>query len=400
MQFDVIVVGARCAGSPTAMLFARSGYSVLLLDRAAFPADKLSTLYIQQPGVARLQRWGLLDAVKATGCPELNRVVYELGDVRVEGCASAVDGISSAYAPRRNLLDPILAEAAIAAGARFSDRCQVTALVEDGNRVTGVRYKTPSGKEETAYARLVVGADGMRSTIADLVAAPKVIEDPRLTCAYYTFWTGIEACFELYEGPDGWVSAVPTNDAVLVSAYFPQQRFDEVKADARTAYLTNVRTNAPALFEQMLGSKQTERLRGTGDQQNFFRQATGPGWALVGDSAHHKDSITARGIGDAFLQAELLTDHIGQSLHDEDHLERALKSYAEDLQRMLMDGYRATLVVAQADARHQRKALLRAVQTSPDLTQRYFDTVAGVRPVSELYTPELLALLNPANVQS
>lgn len=400
MDYDVVVVGARCAGSPTAMLFARAGYRVLLLDRAAFPADKISTLYIQQPGVARLQRWGLLDAVKATGCPELNHVVYELGDVRLEGCAGAVDGISSAYAPRRHLLDPILAAGALAAGVEFRERCPVTGLVTEDGRVVGVRFTNPSGQDEAVRARLVVGADGMRSTIAALAGAPKLIEHPRLTCAYYTFWRGMQTYFELYEGDDGWVSAVPTNDAVLVSAYFPQERFDEVRSDAQTAYLNCVRTNAPALFEQMRGGEQLERLRGTGDQQNFFRQAAGPGWALVGDASHHKDSITARGIGDAFLQAELLTGHIGDCLHDDARLTQALQSYAADRDEQLMDGYRATLVVAQAEARHQRRALLGAVRTSADLTQRYFDTVAGVRPVSELYTPELRALLSPAAASS
>lgn len=393
MEYDVIVVGARCAGAPTAMLFARAGYRVLLLDRAAFPADTLSTLYIQQPGVARLSSWGLLDAVKETGCPPLNRVVYELGDVRLSGCANPIGGISAAYAPRRHLLDQILVDGAVAAGAEFRDHCSVTGLVEEDGRVVGVRCTTPGGQPAVERARLVVGADGMRSPLAKRVGARTAVEHQRLTCAYYTFWQGPKTDFELYEGPQGWISAVPTNDAVLISAYFPQSRFDEVRADASAHYRESVRVNAPALFEQMARAEQTERLRGTGDQQNFFRQASGPGWALVGDAAHHKDSITARGIGDAFLQAELLTDRIGTGLHDEAVLGQALKSYGEDLQEQLADSYQGTLLVAQAEARDKRLALLRAVRTSPDLTQRYFDTVAGVRPVSELYTPELMALL-------
>ncbi|WUV13489.1 NAD(P)/FAD-dependent oxidoreductase [Streptomyces sp. NBC_01485] len=393
MEYDVVVVGARCAGAPTAMLFARTGYKVLLLDRAAFPADTLSTLYIQQPGVARLSGWGLLDKVRETGCPPLDRVVYELGDVRLAGCANPIGAVSQAYAPRRHLLDQILVDGAVAAGVEFRDHCSVSGLLEEGGRVTGVRCAAPGGKEIVERARLVVGADGMRSTLAGLVGAEKTLEHPRLTCAYYTFWQGPETDFELYEGRQGWVSAVPTNDAVLISAYFPQSRFEEVRADASAHYREGVRVNAPALYEQMARAEQTERLRGTGDQQNFFRQASGPGWALVGDAAHHKDSITARGIGDAFQQAELLTERIGSGLHEEALLDQALKSYAEDLQGQLTDSYQGTLLVAQAEARDKRLALLRAVATSADLTQRYFDTVAGVRPVSELYTPELLALL-------
>ncbi|WP_059006290.1 NAD(P)/FAD-dependent oxidoreductase [Streptomyces specialis] len=393
MEYDVIVVGARCAGAPTAMLFARAGHRVLLLERAAFPADTLSTLYIQQPGVARLRRWGLLDAVRATGCPPLDHVVYALGDVRVEGCAGAVDGVSTAYAPRRRELDRILVDGAVAAGAEFRDRCPVGELLVEDGRVTGVVATSPGTGPFTARAPLVVGADGMRSTVARLAGAGKTTEHPRLTCAYYTFWAGVEADFELYEGPTGWVSAVPTAGAVLVSAYFPQDRFDEVRSAAATHYEACVRDNAPALWARLEGAATTERLRGTGDQQNFFRTAAGPGWALVGDAGHHKDSITARGIGDAFLQAELLTGHVGTGLHDPRHLDKALAAYGADRDAQLADAYRGTLLVAGTDAREQRRALLRAVSTSADLTQRYFDTVAGVRPVSELYTPELQALL-------
>jgi flavin-dependent dehydrogenase len=387
-MYDVIVVGARCAGAPAAMLFARAGNRVLLVDRAAFPSDKLSTLYIQQPGVKLLRDWGLLDAVTATGCPPLDHVVYRLGDVEVAGCAEPFDGITAAYAPRRHLLDAILVDAAVAAGVGFRPKAAVEGVVVEDGRVVGVRI---NGTE--LRARLVVGADGMRSTVADLVGAKTVTEHPPLTCAFYTFWRGPRTHFELYEGPTGWVSAVPTNDAVLISAYYPQERFDEVRKRAREAYLENVRDNAPQLYAKLDGAEQTERLYATGDQRNFFREAAGPGWALIGDAGHHKDSLTARGIGDAFLQAALLASHAAESVDDPAALDVAVKRFAEERDQALMESYQATLLVAQATARDRRRALLRAVGSSPDLTRRYFNTVAGIRPVSELYTPELLAML-------
>jgi flavin-dependent dehydrogenase len=387
-MYDAIVVGARCAGAPAAMLFARAGHRVLLVDRAAFPSDKLSTLYIQQPGVKLLRDWGLLDTVTATGCPPLDHVVYRLGDVEVAGCADPYDGITAAYAPRRHLLDPILVDAAVAAGVEFRPKAAVEGVVDEAGRVVGVRI---DGTEERA--RLVVGADGMRSTVAGLVGAKTVTGHPPLTCAFYTFWRGPRTHFELYEGPTGWVSAVPTNDAVLISAYYPQERFDEVRKRSREAYLENVRDNAPDLYAKLDGAEQTERLYGTGDQRNFFREAAGPGWALIGDAGHHKDSLTARGIGDAFLQAALLTGHTAGTLDDPAALDVALKRFAEERDQALMESYQATLLVAQANARDRRRALLRAVGTSPELTRRYFNTVAGIRPVSELYTPDLLAML-------
>ncbi|MFB6892915.1 NAD(P)/FAD-dependent oxidoreductase [Kitasatospora sp. NPDC056327] len=399
-MYDVIVVGARCAGAPAAMQFARAGYRVLLVDRSKFPADKLSTLYIQQTGVLQLQRWGLLDAVRATGCPPLDHVVYELGDdVRVEGCADPVDGVTAAYAPRRSILDPLLVEAAVAAGAEFRDDCAVGGLVEEDGRVRGVRLVAGDGRETVERARLVVGADGMRSTVAELTGAPKTVEHPRLTCAYYTLWQGPKTHFELYEGPTGWVSAVPTNDAVLISAYYPQHRFTEVRARAREAYLENVRDNAPALYAQLAGAEQVERLYGTGDQQNFFRRAWGPGWALIGDAGHHKDSLTARGISDAFAQAQLLVDLVGGVVGpdaSDAELDVALGRFGDARDAVFTENYQATLLVAEASARDKRRMLLKAVASSPEHVRRYFNTVAGLRPVSELYTPELLALLKPS----
>ncbi|XVV00803.1 NAD(P)/FAD-dependent oxidoreductase [Actinosynnema sp. CA-248983] len=396
-MYDVIVVGARCAGAPTALLFARRGYRVLLVDRGKFPSDKLSTLYIQQPGVARLAKWGVLDAVRASGCPPLDHVVYELGDVRVEGCSTGVDGHRAAYAPRRDVLDQILVDAAVAAGVEFRDDCRVTELCRDGDRVVGVRCDGGARGSTREDAALVVGADGMRSAVADLVGAPKTTEHPPLTCAYYTYWRGPKTHFEMYEGDTGWVSAVPTNDElVLVAAYAPQHRFDEIRLDAWRSYLDLVRLNAPKLHAQVLRAEQAGKLHGTGDQQNFFRLAHGPGWALVGDAGHHKDSLTARGISDAFMQAELLVETVADAVGDPERLDAALAEYDRVRVERLSENYAATLLIAQEEARPKRRALLAAVGTSPELTTRYFDAVAGVVPVRELYTPELMALMTGA----
>ncbi|MFF4229316.1 NAD(P)/FAD-dependent oxidoreductase [Streptomyces sp. NPDC001820] len=394
-MFDAIVVGARCAGAPTALLLARAGYRVLMIDRASFPSDTLSTHLIHQPGVAALARWGLLDTVRASGCPPLDRAVYEVADVRLEGCARGVEGQRAGYAPRRHVLDAILVDAAAAAGVEFRDHSSVTRLLhDDTGRVIGVEGKN-RGRSFTERAHLVIGADGMRSTVARLCKARYTAQDPRLTCAYYGYWEDVPADLELYEKPASWVAAVPTNDnATLVLAYFPQSRFEEVRTDTRQSYLGQIRATAPALYERLQGKRRVERLRGTGDQQNFFRQATGPGWALVGDAGHHKDSITARGISDAFLQAETLARRVGDRLGgDPQQLDQALQGYAKDRNASLAPGYESTLAVAQLAPHEQRLSLLRAVERDPDLTAIYFDMVAGIETVNALYTPKLLALL-------
>src|SRR5688500_3493576 len=111
-----VVVGARCAGSPTAMLLARKGYRVLLVDRATFPSDTISTHLVHPPGLAALRRWGLLDAMVATGCPPIPAYAFDLGHLVISGSPN-MDGEPVAYAPRRTVLDRLLVDAAAAAGA-------------------------------------------------------------------------------------------------------------------------------------------------------------------------------------------------------------------------------------------------------------------------------------------
>ena len=380
LTWDVIVVGARCAGAPTAMLLARAGARVLLLDKARFPRDTLSTHYIHQPGVACLAEWGLLDEVAATGCPPLDRAVYQVADVRLVGCSMPVDGQRAAYAPRRDVLDPILANAAAASGADFRDGCAVNDLLREEDRVVGVRYTDRSGRSHEERAALVVGADGMRSTVARLAEAPMILEDPLLTCVYYSYFTDVPADFELYEAPHRWIGCAPTNDGqTLIAAYFPQSEFDKVRAEALPHYLANIEKTAPGLYERVQNGQRIGRLFGTGDQRNFFRQATGPGWALIGDAGHHKDSISGRGITDAFLQARLLVDHIDD-----------LSAFGAARDDLLMEHYQNTLIVAGLSVQPDRLRLLRAIARDPELVERYFSTVAGVLSVEDLYPEELL----------
>ncbi|WP_377270022.1 NAD(P)/FAD-dependent oxidoreductase [Peterkaempfera sp. SMS 1(5)a] len=395
-MYDVIVVGARVAGASTALVLAQAGYRVLLVDRARFPSDTLSTHYIHQPGIARLARWGVLDAVKATGCPALSRTVYQVEDVRLDGGAEEFEGQSAAYAPRRQLLDKILIDAAVAAGAEFRDACSASGPVWDGDRVVGVHCRSPQGTPVQERARLVVGADGMRSTFAKGVGAEYTVQDPLQSCIYYTYWQGLRTDFELYERPGRWIGAVPTNDgATMIAGYYPQQDFDRVRGDALHFYLENIRTTSPDLWERIAqGGERVERLRGTGDQQNFFRRASGPGWALVGDAAHHKDSITARGISDAFLQADLLAECVGDGLQDPARLDGALRRYAELHEDELFEGYRNTLFVSRLEVTPERLAMLRAVSESPELTGRYFASAAGALSVEDFYDDELHARLS------
>lgn len=395
-MYDVIVAGARCAGASTALLLARAGHRVLVVDRVALPADTLSTLYIHQPGVALLARWGQLGPLRDSGAPVIEHTLYQVADVRLAARLPGSDGIDVTMAPRRHILDWQLARAAVAAGAELSDRSAVVGLLTDGDRVTGVRIRRAHGDVTAVRATLVVGADGMRSAVARFAGAKEYWRRPRLTCAYYGFWADVPAVFEQYQRPGRWIGAMPTHHGLtLVAAYFPQQEFKRVRLDCERAHADAVRSAAPQLHERLAAGRRAGRLLGTGDQRNFLRTAAGPGWALVGDAGHHKDSITARGITDAFRQAALLAGCLSSLRGGRlaaAAVDRCLRRYLAERDELVRTSYQTTLAVGPLDVTPQRLALLRVIQRSADLTARYFAAAAGVCEPHELFTPELIEL--------
>jgi flavin-dependent dehydrogenase len=308
-MYDAIVVGARCAGSPTAMLLARKGYRVLLLDRATFPSDILSTHYIHQPGVARLQRWGLLERLAATGCPPITQFSADVGPFPLVGSPPPTDGVAVAYCPRRKILDQLLVDAAVEAGAELRETFTVQDVLWDGDQVVGVRGHSKGGALISERAQVVIGADGLHSHIARAVKAPTYHEKSALSCAYYTYWSGVPMeDFELYMRPYRTVFGFPTHDGcALIGVGWTNREFPVFRSDIEGHYLKTLEL-APQLAERVRAGKREERFVGTAEVPNFFRRPYGPGWALVGDSGYHKDPCTAQGISDAFRDAELLTE--------------------------------------------------------------------------------------------
>ncbi|MCH7812243.1 MAG: NAD(P)/FAD-dependent oxidoreductase [Chloroflexi bacterium] len=346
-MYDAIVVGARCAGSPTAMLLARKGYSVLLVDKMSFPSDIMSTHYIHVPGALRLQRWGLLDKVLATNSPPIMQIKLHVNGIefsppRPEGPEG--EPPVPAVCPRRTVLDKILVDAAVEAGAELRERFSVRELVLDGERVVGLRGAERGGAEVTEEARIVIGADGMHSTVAKAVHAPEYKTAPTQSFAYYTYWSGVSLeCAELYFLETGGVLAFPTNDDLACVAIGGQtEDFLEFRKDIKGNYF-KVLDQTPSLVERMRGAKQVERFIGTNDQPNFFRRPYGPGWALVGDAGYHRDFVTGLGITDAFRDAELLAQAIDDGFSGRRPIEEALASYESARNKIAEPLYEVTL---------------------------------------------------------
>jgi flavin-dependent dehydrogenase len=342
-MYDAIIVGARCAGSPTAMLLARAGHRVLLLDKASFPSDKLSTHYIQPDGVSRLQAWGLLDALLATGTPAINSfTVYSGESVLME---APMDG--PAYCPRRYLLDKILVDAAVAAGAELRERFRVDEIVMDGERVTGIVGHAPDHKPVREDARFVIGADGHHSIVADAVHAPVYREREALTGGYYSYWSGVDLPgAEVYVSDRGGVLAFPTNGGqVCVAAGRATEHFREYRANIEETFFW-ILDASPSFAAKVRAGTREERWMGTADVPNFFRKPWGPGWALVGDAGYMKDPTTGLGIADAFRDAGLLAAALDNVLAGRRAAADALASYQQQRDEAAIPMYELTLQMA------------------------------------------------------
>ena len=315
----MIVVGARCAGAPLATLLARQTVNVAVVEQAAFPKDTLSTHIFQAPAINFLRRLGVLDRIHQTGARSYSRVDLRQEDFRARFPVSGRPGDDGAFmSVRRFVLDPILLDAATCAGAQTFMSTTVVGLIRDGDRVVGVRTRSRDG-ERTLTARLVVGADGRNSTIATLAGARKYNVTPGQRFAYWRFFADADPGPEpgvVYHRWDGrFVIAMPADSGLYQVILLPDRRFlGEFRKDRESAFMRHARACAPvaaALSDARPEGKMLGMLR----FECFFREASGPGWVLVGDAGHFKDPAPGQGISDAFRQVEALTPVIVRAIH-------------------------------------------------------------------------------------
>jgi flavin-dependent dehydrogenase len=391
-MYDAIIVGARCAGSPTAMLLARKGYQVLLLDRATFPSDTLSTHYIHQPGVARLKRWGLLEQVIASGCPPIERISLDFGPFTLSGEAPPAEGdVTAAYCPRRTVLDKILVDAAAAAGAEVREGFSVQELLFENGTVVGIRGRDAAGATVTEHARVVIGADGLHSIVARAVQAPTYNDHPSLGCAYFSYFSGVPVTdVEWYPRPGFMAIAFPTNDGrTMVAAVRTNDQFHAYRSDIEGTFMRTLEEAAPSLAERVRAGKREERWQGTADLPNFFRKPYGPGWALVGDAGYHKDPVTGEGISDAFRDAELLAEALDAGFAGREPLEQALAAYEQQRNEASMPIFELTLQLASLqEPPAEMQHLFGALCGNQEDTNRFMGLVAGTTPFQDFFAPE------------
>lgn len=385
-DYDVIVVGARCAGAPTAMLLARHGHRVLLVDRATFPSDTISTHLIHPPGLAALDRWGLLERVVGTGCPPIDTYAFDLGPFTITG-SPAGEGYEASYAPRRTVLDKILVDAAAESGADVREGFTVERILFDGDRVTGIRGHDKDHRTTDAHARVIVGADGIHSSVAKAAGAEEYAEKPKINAYYYTYWAGLpmRGMFEAYDRGDRALAAWPTNDDLtLVICGWPMRDFETNRDDVEGNYHATL-ARAPALAERIAAGTRAERFVGMAIP-NYFRKPYGPGWVLVGDAGYLKDPITAQGIQDAFRDAERCADALDDALTGRRPFDRAMRAAQEARDAQVMSMYEFTAQFATMEPPPpEMQQLLQAVSESPAARDAFARVTAGVTRPEEFF---------------
>jgi 2-polyprenyl-6-methoxyphenol hydroxylase-like FAD-dependent oxidoreductase len=324
--FDAIVVGARCAGAPTAMLLARKGYRVLLLDRATFPSDTVSTHILHPLGASVLARWSLLDRLAATGCPPVHTYAFDFGPFTLTGAPGTSES-PVGYCPRRTILDKLLVDAAAESGAEVREGFAVEEVLIEKGRAVGIRGRSKDG-EAVERARVVVGADGWRSLVAEAVRPEQYDEKPRLLAGYYSYWGGLpmHGRFETYIRDRRGFAAVPTHDGLtMVIVGWPYAEFAENRKNVEGNYLRTIEL-APAFADRLRGARREARFAGAA-VPNFFRKPYGPGWALVGDAGYNRDFITGQGIMDAFHDAELCAAALDEAFSGTRPFDAAMDDY-------------------------------------------------------------------------
>ena len=389
-MYDAIVVGARCAGSPTAMLLARRGYRVLLVDAARFPSDTISTHYIWPPGVACLKRWGLYERVLATNCPIVRAIGLDLGEFQLQGEPPPIDGTTEMYAPRRTVLDKLLLDAAAEAGAEVSEEFAVLGLTEAGGRVTGIRGRGRDGREIIEPARIVIGADGQNSVVARAARAEAYNVRPVLTCVYYGYWSDVpEHLPAIHARERRSIITYPTNDGLTMAIVVaPREEFDQARSDP-DGFMRQGLGMVDELSGLFAGRSYVETLRGTAAIPNFFRKPYGEGWALVGDAGYHKDPILAQGISDAFRSVDWLVEAIDDGFSGRRPLDAAMADYRRRRDEHCTPMYEMCMDLATlAPPPPEIMDLYRALRSDNDERSRLFGTFAGTVAIPEYYAKE------------
>ena len=398
-KYDAIVVGARCAGASTAMLLARRGFKVLLVDRTTFPSDTISTHILWPHGAEILGRWGLLESLAATGLPTIcRRMRFDVGPFALHGTIPDANEGNGGFCPRRTRLDGLLVKAAAEGGAEVRESFTVDELLVSGGSVVGVRGHGPGGAAVEERARVIVGADGVNSFIARTMRAHEYDGRPVAACCYYSYFSGVaQDDIELYVRNHCAFGGAPTNDGLhLVMVNWPAGNFHEVRADIE-GHVWRALEKAPDFLARVRQGRREEKWYGTAGVPGYFRKPYGRGWVLVGDASYNRDPITAQGISDAFIDAAMLTEALTTWLSGKGAFEELLDAHETARNERVRPMYEFTSHLATLEPPPpEMQALFAALRYNPDATNAFLSAITGAIPLSDFMSSENLGRIMAA----
>ena len=390
-MYDAIIIGARCAGSPTAMLLARRGFKVLLVDKATFPSDTISTHIVWPHGAEILRRWGLLERLAATGVPPIcRRMTFDVGPFALRGTIPDANDGMGGFCPRRTVLDNLLVNAAAESGVEVREAFIVDELLTTNDTVVGVRGHARGAKSIEERGRVIIGADGVNSLVARAVRAPEYDARPVGACGYYSYFSGVpQDDIELYVRDHHAVGGAPTNDDLhLVMVNWPARVFPEVRADIE-GHVWRALEAAPDFAARVRKGSRQEKWYGTAGVPGYFRKPYGRGWALVGDASYNRDPITAQGIRDGFIDAEMLAEALTAALSGNGAFDARLAAHEAARNARVRPMYEFTSELALLEpAPPETQALFGALRGNQDATNAFLSAITGAIPLTDFLSPE------------
>jgi 2-polyprenyl-6-methoxyphenol hydroxylase-like FAD-dependent oxidoreductase len=386
-MYDAIVIGARCAGSPTALLLARRGFKVLLVDKATFPSDTISTHILWPHGAEILGRWGLLQRLAATGVPPIcRRMTFDVGRFAVRGTIPDANDAMGGFCPRRTVLDAVLVNAAAESGADVREAFTVGELLVANDTVIGIRGHAKGMTPVEERARIVIGADGVNSVVARAVQAPAYDVQPVAACAYYSYFSGLrQDDIELYVGEHVAFGGAPTNGGLhLVMVNWPTRDFPTIRNDV-DGHVWRALEAAPDFLARVREGRREEKWYGTAGVPGYFRKPYGKGWTLVGDASYNRDPITAQGISDAFIDAEALVEALSPGLSGNGVFDDRLAAHEFARNERVRPMYEFTThLAALAPPPPDMQALFGALRGNQDATNAFLSAITGAIPLTGL----------------
>jgi 2-polyprenyl-6-methoxyphenol hydroxylase-like FAD-dependent oxidoreductase len=406
-MYDAIVIGARCAGSPTAMLLARRGFKVLLLDKATFPSDTISTHILWPHGAEILGRWGLLQRLAATGLPPIcRRMTFDVGPFALRGTIPDANDGMGGFCPRRTVLDALLVNAAAESGADVREGFTVDELLVADDTVIGIRGHAKGTKSIEERAPIVIGADGVNSFVARTVRAPEYDAEPVAACAYYSYFSGLrQDDIELYVRENVAFGGAPTNDGLhLVMVNWPTRDFPTIRNDV-DGHMWRALEAAPDFLARVREGRREEKWYGTAGVPGYFRKPYGKGWALVGDASYNRDPITAQGISDAFIDAEAVVAALSAGLSHSAVFDEPLEAHEAARNERVRPMYAFTTQLAALELPPpDMQALFGALRHNQDATNAFLSAITGAIPLPDFMSSEnigrIMAAANEAETSS